>query len=201
MDYKPGDIANGHILGNDGVWHPMPVAGTAETPRKRRSHRTTIWVGAIVALCVVGLVGGLAASEDSQLDPPSSQSNDLPLIDELRTHTTAWNETLAPVVADYLDPNVEADDWVVEAGPIFGELEPMIGAMGNVASKISDAALRNQVMAIIDNYRAKLKAFTKLVNAVSVGDSGAEGTAQKELDQASQDGTRLAEELIATFEN
>lgn len=23
MDYKVGDVANGHILGSDGVWHPI----------------------------------------------------------------------------------------------------------------------------------------------------------------------------------
>lgn len=28
-DYRPGDIANGHILGNDGRWHPI---GNAEAP-------------------------------------------------------------------------------------------------------------------------------------------------------------------------
>ena len=34
-DYKPGDVANGHILGSDGRWHPLgdtPAAAAPEAP-------------------------------------------------------------------------------------------------------------------------------------------------------------------------
>lgn len=42
MNYQPGDVANGHILGDDGIWHPITSPdGSAATPQSRPSVNET----------------------------------------------------------------------------------------------------------------------------------------------------------------
>lgn len=144
-------------------------------------------------IIVAGLLSACTATDTAG----STANDDAALFAELETHTSAWNETLSPVVAHYLDPNVDAETWVAEAGPVFGELEPLIREMGDIAADLSDPNLRDQVFAIIENYQDKLNAFSKLVNAVSAGDTAAEQTAQAELNTATQEGARLAKEMLA----
>lgn len=165
------------------------------------------WAARIVVVAFVGALTGCSSTGtmNQQSSPPVNSSvseehaEDEALLAELQTHTTSWNEVLAPVVADYLDPNVEAEGWVVDAGPVFGQLEPKIRAMGKIALQINDDALRQDVMAIIETYQAKLAAFASLINAVAAGDQDAERSAQVDLNTASQEGTRLAKEMMASF--
>ena len=145
--------------------------------------------------------GGIEARDSVQegTTPEAPSASDEELMEELREHTSSWNEVLAPVVADYLDPNVDADAWVVEAGPLFSELEPKIRAMGDIAAQLSDQLVRRDLFEIIQNYQAKLAAFSALVNAVSAGDGDAERQAQIDLNEASQAGTQLAQEFMVNY--
>jgi hypothetical protein len=66
--YRPGDVANGHILGNDGVWRPFdqaqaqapPTASQAQQPAPKKSHT---FRNVFLALCLVGVlfIGGCLA--------------------------------------------------------------------------------------------------------------------------------------------
>lgn len=81
MEYQPGDVANGHVLGTDGVWHPIqqppssvhpasnpqkyPAPNYVE-PRKMgywAKFRLRIWwcIGAMFVFTVVSLFIGSAA--------------------------------------------------------------------------------------------------------------------------------------------
>jgi len=168
---------------------------------------------ATLILIVLGLLAACSSSttEDNQAGieardsvqnratPEAPSVSDADLMEELQEHTGSWNEVLAPVVADYLDPNVDADAWVAEAGPLFAELEPKIRAMGNIAAQLSDQQLRRDLFEIIQNYQAKLAAFSALVNAVSASDGDAERQAQIDLNEASQAGTQLAQEFMVNY--
>lgn len=66
-DYQPGDIANGHRLGEDGQWHPLDDATTAAPAPAPKGgflgwmgrHKILTGVGALFLLLV--LVGALAS--------------------------------------------------------------------------------------------------------------------------------------------
>ena len=58
--YQPGDTANGHVLGSDGVWRPLaappPPVVVAQTSVPRTAAGTTIGCLAVPVVIVVGLV-------------------------------------------------------------------------------------------------------------------------------------------------
>lgn len=118
---------------------------------------------------------------------------------KMRVHTKKWNNTLSPIVAGYVDPNVDAGAWVKDAGPVFGVLEPEVRAMGELAIGLQNPTLRTSVLAIVKNYQAKLAAFTGLVNAVAAGDREGERAAQVKLKKATDRGQRLAADLGEEF--
>ena len=63
MKYKPGDIANGHVLGADNAWHPAGVVAPQEPPlrywaRYRKRWRITYLVFAVLGpLSMLGTQG------------------------------------------------------------------------------------------------------------------------------------------------
>lgn len=64
MEYQPGDIVNGHVLGTDNVWHPvaavpLPPAPLSYWGRYRRRWRKTYLVLAVLGpLSLLGTPGG-----------------------------------------------------------------------------------------------------------------------------------------------
>jgi hypothetical protein len=62
QQYKPGDVANGHILGNDGQWVPLPPNG----PKQKKSVWGRWYM--IVAYVVIGLIiiGNIAGGDDAK---------------------------------------------------------------------------------------------------------------------------------------
>jgi hypothetical protein len=65
MEYTPGDIANGYVLGTDNAWHPVGVVAPQEPMRywARYWHRwrITYLVFAVLApLSMLGTRGGAA---------------------------------------------------------------------------------------------------------------------------------------------
>ncbi|WP_299442268.1 hypothetical protein [uncultured Phycicoccus sp.] len=81
-DYKPGDIANGHILSNSGQW--LPVSGAASTPPQSgpgprpapgpslamKIGMGVVWIGVVgwffIGSVILGLALGLAAPDIGQ---------------------------------------------------------------------------------------------------------------------------------------
>jgi len=58
QQWKPGDVANGHVLGQDGVWRPL-----TSPPRAAWYQRPVPIIG--LAMGVVFLMGGIASALDS----------------------------------------------------------------------------------------------------------------------------------------
>lgn len=65
MGYQPGDVVNGHVLGADGVWHPIgahqgggltaqtPISGGYWKRYARRWIKTGVVMGILTAIAVV----------------------------------------------------------------------------------------------------------------------------------------------------
>ena len=107
-----------------------------------------------------------------------------------------WNRAAAPLVRDYLDPNVPRDRWVVEAAPYIGELRAAHVEMQTCALAIQDPGIRATSTEIAANYRAKLDWITRLHNAVAHGDATAEQQATAGLSEAAAEGQVLAIALL-----
>ena len=107
-----------------------------------------------------------------------------------------WNQAAAPLVRDYLDPNVPADRWVKEASPYIGELRAVHIEMHARTLAIREQETRKFFQELIANYRAKLDSLIILHNAVARGDQEAEQQAYQALSEASVEGQRLSQALI-----
>jgi hypothetical protein len=67
-EYKPGDVANGHVLTAQGTWEPAP----AVTPKKK--HLGLKITGGIVAgIVVLGIIGAVTGSGETRA--PSATPN------------------------------------------------------------------------------------------------------------------------------
>jgi hypothetical protein len=72
QQYKPGDTANGHILGEDGVWHPVPQG---EAPKKNwfARHKVITGIGGgVIALILIGNLGG--GDDDKTIEQVASDA-------------------------------------------------------------------------------------------------------------------------------
>jgi hypothetical protein len=107
-----------------------------------------------------------------------------------------WNRAAAPLVRDYLDPNVSADRWVREASGYMGELRAVHVEMQATLLAMQDPGVKKTFDEIASNYRTKLDCLTALHFAVAQGDQQAEQRAQEVLSEASAEGQRLAQSLL-----
>lgn len=110
-----------------------------------------------------------------------------------------WNRAAAPLVRDYLDPNVPADRWVRDASRQVAELRAVHAEMRACALAIQDPGIKQTFQEVTANYRAKLDCVTALHNAVAHGDHEAEQEAQQALSEASAEGQKLAQALIESL--
>jgi hypothetical protein len=91
QQYQPGDVVNGHLLGEDGAWHPVPGHSAPaqpqyvyiETKKKGGFLKKLLVFGAVItALLIAGvagctaLVGGAANEIDKEIK--NEQSLDKP---------------------------------------------------------------------------------------------------------------------------
>jgi hypothetical protein len=86
QQYKPGDIQNDHILGEDGVWHAVPQG---ETPKKnwfaRHKVLTGIGGGVLAIILITRMSGGggdeATTVEDTAAKAVATQEADAPAED------------------------------------------------------------------------------------------------------------------------
>ena len=107
-----------------------------------------------------------------------------------------WNRAAAPLVRDYLDPNVSAEKWVKESASRIGELRTIAMEMTAVSIAISHEKLRDLFMRISKNYRTKLACLTNMHIAVAQGNVEAETKALAALPLGTEEGLQNAMELM-----
>jgi len=126
----------------------------------------------------------------------SISSHDYEAIVNYSKATHSWNIAVAPLIRDYLDPNVSADAWVSDARPIIAEVRKIYASMFATVVSIQDTGLRKIIMQVVTNYKAKLDAMTALHLAVAAGDAEAAQSASNALSQAASEGSVLALSLM-----
>lgn len=68
QQYRPGDVANGHVLGEDNQWHPLspPELGTQQMPPEKSGKGWKIALGVVGGIVAISVIGGLAGSPDEE---------------------------------------------------------------------------------------------------------------------------------------
>lgn len=131
-----------------------------------------------------------------QAQSPSISAGDTDAIAAFADLPARWNRSAAPLVRDYLDPNVPAERWVKEASAHIGELRAVQIEMHGLTFAIQDTGIKKTFQEIAVNYRAKLDCVTALHNAVAQGDEMAAQHAQQALSEASAEGQKLAQSFL-----
>ena len=107
-----------------------------------------------------------------------------------------WNRAAAPLVRDYLDPNVSPDRWVRSSTSQINELRKIYIEMQTATMAIADRGIRNTFDEFRVTYKGKLDSATALQNAVARGDAAAEQAAQKALSASAAQGQVLAQAFL-----
>lgn len=103
-----------------------------------------------------------------------------------------WNHAAAPLIRDYMDPNVPTDRWVKEASIHIGELRAVRIEMATIVVGMQDPGIKSSFDEMANNYRDKLDCLVALQNAVARGDRKAEESAMTSLSEAATQGQQLA---------
>jgi hypothetical protein len=73
-DYKPGDIANGHILTEHG-WVPTAPAPAPEAPKAKKPIYKRWWVIALAAIVAIGVLSQAASgSDEDKAEAPQQEA-------------------------------------------------------------------------------------------------------------------------------
>lgn len=143
-----------------------------------------------------------ASVEQSSPSPRavSRDCEDGKLIASLHQYSSAWNEAAEPFVAQYLDPNVTAEEWLVGGARNIAVMEHAAAGLRHDVSLAHDRRLRTLLLRVSDNYQLKLIASQAVVTAVKNGDVNAEAAAAEQLTQAASAGREIGNDLIDFIE-
>lgn len=123
-------------------------------------------------------------------------AGDLALFDQLRVHSSSWNETVGALLADYEDPDVTGDAWIDTAAVSLDELAADAAAIRDLALQVDHDELRTLTVAVADNYQDKLQELRRLESAVARGDTDVQPEITKALRAHGQRGQQLATDLF-----
>lgn len=207
-DFQQGP---GWWLASDGKWYPPQPQASPPVVRSGPGVLTAILVvfGILflfgIGLAVVGAVVGQGDNDPSGDEAALGASrpigaSDERLLDEFFQLPKRWNAAAEPIVTNYLDPDVEAEMFVLEAEPQIVELQRIRARMVEVALALDDNGIQLRLRPLVENYGDKLAAVVALVEAVDAGDVEGEEAAATQLDASATEGRRLACELIEKLE-
>jgi hypothetical protein len=180
---------------------PLPPLANPPSAPKPLWKRWWLWTAAAGTLLLIGsLVGG---NEKDTHVPAGVLGADAPLSDHdrevvegLGTYISGWNQAAAPLILDYQDPNVSAEEWVAEASQHIVSMRRAVMNFDIAVTSIEDAGLRGTLEPFVANLQDQLAAVVELHNAVARFDPAAEQAAVDHFVSASQEHERLGEELL-----
>ncbi len=123
-------------------------------------------------------------------------ADDIDVIAAFSGLTSRWNNAVAPLVRDYLDPNVSSELWIKEASFHIGELRSIYIEMNALTFVLQDPDIRKFFKEIVTNYKAKLSGVTALHYAVAYGNETAQIEANQSISNAAAAGNRLAQTFL-----
>jgi hypothetical protein len=156
----------------------------------------SVMIGISVVIAVIAAFG-IGMAVDSFKLRTTDAVTDAEALTGIDEYAKDWNEELDPIVANYFDQDVPADEWAQEARNSFDYLDGLVDDMRENIAVISDRELRSLATDLVSNYYAKLHAFNRLIEAVEVGDENQERSARVELNAVTHEALRLDEEMSA----
>ncbi len=116
-NYTPGDVANNHILGEDGTWHALPPTGPApEQPKKKGKFWKIAGVATVAIIGISALANAGGGDDKADADQPSHDR--APAASHQQRKAKADKPSTAPAeqpTADY--------DVAVNAGKLIKDFE------------------------------------------------------------------------------
>lgn len=114
QQYKPGDIANGHVLTETGQWLPVGGPIAPAQPKTKKPIYKRWWVIALVAIFVIGGISAATGGESDTTNPSgnskppaSTPAKDEPKAEkpaaEQKPEMTASQENAVDAAEGYLD--------------------------------------------------------------------------------------------------
>jgi len=123
--------------------------------------------------------------------------DDLPRIELFMELTGRWNEVSAPIVLQYLDPEVAAEDWVEAAKPVLGEMREILVLMKSEALLFPKCRYRDTCLSpLVESQGRKLDAFTRLHGSVSNMDEESELAAQATIQEIAAEQSVLISKMF-----
>jgi len=112
------------------------------------------------------------------------QESDYHRIEEFMGLTGRWNEVSAPMVLQYLDPEVGAEDWVKSAQPVLAEMREIHSLMKMEVALFPPSPFRDEYLSVlVESQGRKLAAMTGIHTAVYDGDVEAETEGQAAIQE------------------
>lgn len=195
----------------DAAWDPAPPGWKLWVDDRNWLQRNVaLMVILILFLGVPALLGIVrelrspspATNQPSEADVAGAfgtahiSDHDHNVLAELGTYPRAWNAAAGPLMRDYQDPNVSAEDWVAQAGPSVELMRAAVRDFELQVLTIDNPDLRATLAPMSANYHRKFSAVVSLWTAVSEGDSEGETEAIVELQAASQEAEEFGGSLM-----
>lgn len=177
---------------------PMRMSTTHPTmrPKLRGLLLATLVAAAAILSAACGDDDSPSAEERSVGATSKLSDHDIEIVENIGQYPRRWNETVGPLVRDYIDPEVDADTWLAPTGEQLRDLRVIVVRLQSDVLRISDGGVRAVFGDIVTNYKRKLAALTSLVAAVRAGDTDVAEAASSELNAAAMEGQDLAVRLI-----
>ena len=187
-----------------------PVKRSGVRKAGRLAAKGVAWYVALVAaLFVAGIVVGVVKAVSSKDDGAAVEDvfgsgaelsdSDSDKLAQMAQYPKEWNRAATPLIADYLDPDVQADVWLSRAPRQMEALTLTARRFQAAVLRISDVKVRAPFQKMADNYGEKLVALQALIEAVAYGDRAAEAAAASQVDAAAQKGKIIAVEFLAAL--
>jgi endonuclease YncB( thermonuclease family) len=189
--WKPGDVANGHILGRDNVWRALPTRPKTKPWFKRPWGITGIVVGSVLALGMSTAIAGGDPSGDDGDDPvaastptPTAEPSGKPTPAEKAQSTTAPTPAtrtptpkpkprVAPTAATYLVTDVVDGDTIDLAN---GQTVRLVGIDTPESGQCGYAMATENMARLVLNKRVRLTVsdedqdrYGRLLRYVNIG--------------------------------
>lgn len=124
----------------------------------------------------------LAAVYQANTTPLSKGDTEILL--RFGTNGTAWNRASAPLIRDYLDPNISGNQWVERSRTALAELRTVFLRTKTDYQLLTDSGAKGTVRPIVEIQESMLALYQQLQTAIATGDADREKATMSELQAA-----------------
>lgn len=125
--------------------------------------------------------------------------NDAEILLRFGVYGAEWNRAAAPLVRNYIDPNVTGDQWVELSKIPIAQLKTVLLRTKIDCDLLSDTGVKEFIKPIIEVNDRMLGLYLQLQSAIITGNNGEESTVMSELQAAAQRKQQLGLLIIQSF--